>query len=174
MQVSPQKYVILILMSLIGLTSSIYVLYEFYTLGKPLPFCTMPNQVTTPGAVTINCTKVLLSTYSDVNILGTRIHLELLAAVWFIINLILVTIVTFASERTARKFLDLLFGWRFFGLLLVPYLIYLELYVLHAICTYCTIMHAAIIIDFIIISYYLFSKHSPFYIKKPAEKYSNA
>ncbi|MFP3169365.1 MAG: VKOR family protein, partial [Thermoproteus sp.] len=37
----------------------------------------------------------------------------------------------------------------------LPYLLYVELAVLKALCLYCTIMHAFIIIDFILISVFL-------------------
>jgi Predicted membrane protein len=43
-------------------------------------------------------------------------------------------------------------GWRFIGIAIVPYLIYIELAIVRAICVYCTIMHSAIIIDFILIT----------------------
>jgi len=42
----------------------------------------------------------------------------------------------------------------------VPYLVYVELAVIRAICLYCTVMHAAIVVDFIVISYVLFSRRS--------------
>jgi len=40
----------------------------------------------------------------------------------------------------------------------VPYLVSLEVFVLKAICIYCTMMHVAIIVDFCIITYFLFIK----------------
>jgi uncharacterized membrane protein len=51
-----------------------------------------------------------------------------------------------------------LFGWRFIGIVIVPYLVFVELFLVKAICIYCTVMHVAIIADFIIISYLLFYK----------------
>ncbi|MDG6976023.1 MAG: hypothetical protein JRN27_08035, partial [Nitrososphaerota archaeon] len=52
-------------------------------------------------------------------------------------------------------------GWRFIGLILVPYLVFVEVGILHAICVYCTMMHVAIILDFVVVSYLLFfGKHA--------------
>jgi hypothetical protein len=42
--------------------------------------------------------------------------------------------------------------------MIVPYLVFIELFILHALCIYCTMMHVAIVADFIIISYLLFYK----------------
>ncbi len=43
---------------------------------------------------------------------------------------------------------------------MVPYLLVIELGVLGAICLYCTMMHIAIVTDFVIITYLLFYKKS--------------
>ncbi|MCL4363555.1 vitamin K epoxide reductase family protein [Candidatus Marsarchaeota archaeon] len=156
MNITFRRFIILISMSLIGLASSIFVIYKFYTLHQQLPLCNIGSQAS--NGIVVDCAKVLLSPYSSINIFGISIHLEVLAAVWFIINILLVTAIAVAGERFSKKALKVLFGWRFFGIVLVPYLIYLELFVLKAICTYCTIMHVAIIMDFIVISYLLFYK----------------
>ena len=153
MRVSPAKFIILIAMSLFGLWSSSMVLFLFYTLHSALPFCVMGNPLASNGIV-INCYKVLQSSYDSV----FGVPLDVLAAVYFIINLGLVYLVSFGSDRVFRRSFKLLFGWRFLGLVLVPYLIYLELFVVKSICIYCTVMHAAIIIDFVIITYFLFYK----------------
>ncbi len=44
------------------------------------------------------------------------------------------------------------------GIIIVPYLVTIEFVVLKAICIYCTIMHFAILIDFAIVTYFLFWK----------------
>lgn len=44
------------------------------------------------------------------------------------------------------------------GIIIVPYLVFVELFLVRAICIYCTMMHVAIVADFIIISYLLFYK----------------
>ena len=91
------------------------------------------------------------------------VPLELFAVVYFIINLTLVYLIAFASEKVFRLSLRSLFAWRFLGLLMVPYLLFVELFLLRAICLYCTIMHIAIVLDFIIISYFLFYKKNSFF-----------
>ncbi len=104
-----------------------------------------------PG-VTIDCIRVLKSRYSEV--LG--IPLDVLAAIWFIINITLVLIHACAkNEVTAFICLKTLRYWRFLGVLVIPYLIYVEFIVLKAICIYCTIMHVTILIDFALISIYM-------------------
>ena len=155
MRTTKVEFFILTIMSLIGLASSLTVIYEFSVLGQLPPLCTFQGNPTFLGAH-VNCAIVLSSTYSTFH----GISLEAMAAVWFIINLALITTMIFASRGVSRKLFNLLFAWRFLGLAIVPYLVYLEFFVVHAICTYCTIMHAAIIIDFAIITYLVFSENS--------------
>ena len=135
-------------MSIFGLWASSMVLVVYYYLKEALPFCTAGQS----SGITINCNLVLSSKYSQF----FGIPLELFAVAYFIINLLLVYLIAFGSETVFRRSLDILFGWRFLGLAIVPYLVFIELGVLHAICVYCTVMHVAIIVDFIIISYFLF------------------
>jgi len=148
------KFFVLIVMSLFGIWSSMTVLYLYDIMHQPLPFCVVGSQQS--SGVVLDCYKVLGSSYA--NVYG--VPLDALAAVWFIINLLLVILVSFASDKISIKSLRALFVWRFFGLALVPYLVFLELFVVKAICVYCTIMHVAIIIDFIIVTYLLFYKHN--------------
>ncbi len=151
---SRKELFLLMLMSIIGLASSLVVIYEWSILHTPPPFCIVGNATGT--GITLDCAKVLSSQYS--NVFG--VSLEALAAVWFIINLFLIMLVVSARKDVAKRSIDVLFAWRFLGLLIVPYLIYLELFVIRAICLYCTIMHGAIVIDFVIITYLVFSKKS--------------
>ncbi len=153
LKISKIDFIILIVMSVIGLISSLTVIYELYAVHYLPPFCQLPGSV---GGVVFNCAKVLLSNYANFG----PVSLDFLAAVWFIVNIALVTIMSFSGGRTARNILRFLFGWRFFGIVVVAYLLYLEFFVVRAICLYCTVMHIAIIIDFAIISYLLFSKSS--------------
>src|ERR1039458_8662472 len=53
---------------------------------------------------------------------------------------------------------QVLFVWRFLGLIIVPYLMTIEFAILKTICVYCTIMHGCILIDFAIVTYFLFYK----------------
>jgi uncharacterized membrane protein len=146
MRVTRLKLLVLVVMSLFGLGAAMEVFITYYYLKESLPLCT-------PGGF-LDCTRVLGSTYSQF----FGIPLELFAAAYFIINLALVYLIAFGSESTFQKAIDAIFVWRFLGLMIVPYLIFVELFIIHALCIYCTMMHVAIVADFIIISYLLFYK----------------
>ncbi|MGC8586607.1 MAG: vitamin K epoxide reductase family protein [Candidatus Micrarchaeia archaeon] len=163
MRVSKRVFFLLVIMSFIGLASALTVLYEFQVLGNLPPFCTLGGHASFLGTQ-INCAIVLESSYSTISVGSLHVSLEMLAAIWFIINICLVCAISFGSAKHARRLLDVLFGWRFFGLVIVPYLIYLEFFVVHSICIYCTVMHCCIIIDFIIVSYFLFSSKTKQYL----------
>ena len=150
---SNRDLAILTIMSIIGLIASGIVIYELYVIHHPPPFCVIN---TTIASTPFNCMKVLTSSYSSV----FGVSLDFLASLWFIINIALVFMLTYMAKPLAKRVFYVLFVWRFFGLAIVPYLIYLEFFVVHSICLYCTIMHGAIIIDFVIVSYFLFSRHS--------------
>jgi len=139
-------------MSAIGIWASATVLIIYYTLNQQLPFCPTGTYNVFGLLIHLDCGEVLSSSYSVV----FGIPLELLALVYFLVNVSMVFVIAFASDRTAKFTVNLLFVWRFLGVALVPYLIFVELFLLHAICVYCTIMHAAILIDFAVISYLLF------------------
>jgi uncharacterized membrane protein len=138
------KLLILVVMSVFGLAAALEVFATYYYLRQTPPGCT-------PGGF-FDCDKVLGSTYGQV----FGIPLELFAVAYFVVNLALVYLIAFGSEGVFRRAIRALFGWRFLGLLLVPYLLIIELFILHAVCIYCTMMHVAIVADFIIISYLLF------------------
>jgi uncharacterized membrane protein len=152
MRVSRTKFVILIAMSVIGLLAASEVLFSYYLFKQSLPFCTVGNV----GGIALDCNRVLGSSYSQI----FGIPLELFAVAYFVINLVLVYLVTFGGDRVFGKALTTLFGWRFVGLMIVPYLVFVEFIVLKAVCVYCTIMHGAIIADFVVISYFLFFRRN--------------
>jgi uncharacterized membrane protein len=155
MRISRLKFVVLIVMSLVGITASGMVFYIYDTLHQQLPMCTEPIKFL--GAV-IDCNTVLSSHYNTV----FGINLDLLAIAYFFVNLGLVFAVAFGSNWLFGKALRILFVWRFLGLLIVPYLMTLEFVVLKAICVYCTIMHISILVDFVIVTYFLFWKDDTF------------
>jgi uncharacterized membrane protein len=152
MRISKLKLLVLMVMSAFGLWASSMVLVVYYYLKQQLPGCSSK-----PGGF-FNCDAVLGSRYSQV----FGIPLELFAVCYFIINLLLVFLIAFGSESVYRWSLTILFAWRFIGLIIVPYLVSIELFIINAICLYCTIMHIAIVLDFIIISYFLFYKRDSF------------
>ncbi len=146
MRLTRLKLLVLVVMSLFGLAAALEIFASYYYLGQTPPGCT-------PGGF-FDCDKVLGSSYGKV----FGIPLELFAVAYFIVNLALVYLIAFGSERAFRLSMKTIFAWRFLGLLLVPYLVIIELFILHAVCIYCTMMHVAIVADFIIISYLLFYK----------------
>ena len=139
-------------MSIVGLWASSMVLVIYNTLHEQLPACTLPSQST--AGLQIDCGKVLSSPYSTV----FGIPLEVFAVGYFIANLVLIYLVGFGTDSIYKTAFKTLFAWRFIGLAIVPYLVIVELIVVKAICLYCTVMHISIIIDFVIISYFLFYK----------------
>lgn len=156
MRVSKLKLLILVAMSLFGLWASGTVVVVYYYLNQTLPFC--PSTELGWGIV-LNCGLVLSSSYSQI----FGVPLELLAVAYFVINLALVYLIAFGRESILDRVMDVLFVWRFIGLLIVPYLVFVELFLLKAICLYCTIMHVAIVLDFVVISYLLFYKGGTLY-----------
>lgn len=148
MRISRLKLLVLVLMSAFGLWASGTVLVIFYTLNQQLPIC----PTGTYWGVHFDCGQVLSSPYSKV----FGVPLEVLALAYFAINLGMVYLIAFGSDHVSRLSLQALFGWRFIGVAIVPYLVFVELFLLHAICVYCTMMHVAILLDFAVVSYLLF------------------
>ena len=150
MRISRLKLVLLLVMSALGLIAASTVLVTYYELKTSPPFCTAGSV----GGVALNCNAVLGSRFSEF----FGVPLEFFAAGYFIVNVVLVCLIAFGSERVFEGSLNILFGWRFLGLIFVPYLVTIELFVLRAICVYCTMMHVAIVTDFVMITYFLFYK----------------
>jgi uncharacterized membrane protein len=152
MRISKLKFLILVLMSIIGLAASLEVVITYYTLNQLPPFCGQGSLF----GIRFDCGAVLGSTYSAIY----GVPLEFLAVGYFVVNLALVYLIAFGSDRMSHLSLRTLFGWRFIGIILVPYLVFVEVVLIKAICVYCTIMHVAIVADFVIISYLLFFRPS--------------
>jgi len=140
-------------MSIVGLTASSIVLYLYNTLHQLPPYC---SSTQTFWGISLNCGVVLGSHYN--NIYG--FNLDILAVTYFIVNLALIFIVAFGSDSLYGKAFKVLFAWRFVGLAIVPYLMTIEFVVLKTVCIYCTIMHFSILIDFGIITYFIFYKRN--------------
>jgi uncharacterized membrane protein len=136
-------------MSLLGLLASVLVGTVFYAAKSQLPFCALPSSGGA-NALVVNCVNVLDSSYAKV--LG--VPLDALACTYFVVNIALVCLAAFGSKKNYRNVFRALFAWRFFGIATSAYLISVELFRLRALCVYCTAMHIAIIVDFIIVSYF--------------------
>jgi uncharacterized membrane protein len=138
-------------MSIVGLTASSIVLYLYYLLHQQLPGCTSSQ---TFWGISTNCGAVLSSSYNSVY----GFNLDILAVAYFVLNLVLIFLVAFGSDWLYEKAFRVLFAWRFVGLAIVPYLMTVEFVILKTVCIYCTIMHVSILIDFAIITYFVFYK----------------
>lgn len=150
MRIGKLKLAVLVTMSVFGLASALTLVITYYELKTAPPFCTSGSV----GGIALNCNAVLGSRFSTF----FGVPLEFFAAAYFVVNVILVCLIAFGSERASAGSLNLLFGWRFLGLIFVPYLVGVELLVIRAICIYCTLMHVAIVADFAVITYFLFYK----------------
>ena len=150
LRISWPKLGLLLAMSIFGLWASSMVVVVYYTLRQSLPFC----PVTRGPGIVLDCNTVLSSSYSQI----FGVPLEIFAVAYFVTNLGLISLVAFAGDSMSHRSFNTLSVWRFFVVLIVPYLVYIELAVLRAICLYCTMMHIAIVADFVIISYFLFYK----------------
>jgi uncharacterized membrane protein len=152
MRISWPKFLVLIAMSVVGITASSIVFYLYELLHQGLPFC--PSGQPILGFLRLDCDAVLSSPYN--NIFG--LNLDILAIGYFMVSIVLVCLVAFGGVRLSTNAFRTLFGWRFLGLIIVPYLMIVEFVILKTICLYCTIMHVAILVDFGIITYFLFYK----------------
>lgn len=155
MRISRPKFLVLIAMSLVGVTASSMVFYLYELLHTDLPVCKSAQPLF--GYISVDCNAVLSSPYN--NVYG--INLDLLAIVYFVVSIGLVCAYAFGRGGLSSKALRTLFVWRFLGLLIVPYLMTVEFVILKTICVYCTIMHVAILVDFVVITYLLFLRHGP-------------
>jgi uncharacterized membrane protein len=124
-RISWTKLALLVAMSIFGLWASLMVVIVFYTLHQGLLYCVVPTKI---FGVTVDCATVLESKYS--NVFG--VPLEFLAVIYFMINLVLIYLVSFSSDTVSNRSLRILFVWRFIGL--------------------------TIVVDFCIITYFLFYK----------------
>lgn len=110
----------MIALSMIGIIDSIYLTVDSF--AKISPFC--------PAEGVIDCVKVTQSIYSH----PYGIPVALLGLLWFTAMLGLgVLRLSFAPYLMLPLWLA--------GIIMVGYLIYVEVFLLHAICLYCTLAH---------------------------------
>ncbi|MDM7275436.1 MAG: vitamin K epoxide reductase family protein [Thermoprotei archaeon] len=118
---------IIILASLAGFGGSLWGYYSFVRGGE--------NPVCRPGSK-VDC----LAVYSLPQAWVLGFHLSFLAPWYYVLKLVLGFAAVFSGFDLFFRALAIA-AWG--GLLLVPYLVYLELRVARAICVYCTIMHVS-------------------------------
>ncbi|MBV9355353.1 MAG: vitamin K epoxide reductase family protein [Chloroflexi bacterium] len=114
----------------VGLGVAVYLTATHYFAGA------VPLACTTSGPV--NCEQVTSSAQSIV----AGIPVAVFGVVWFGVELILLL----ADRSLPTRTLALArLGWTSIGLLVVLYLIYAELFLIGALCAWCTAVHALVI-----------------------------
>ncbi|ADL19894.1 Vitamin K epoxide reductase precursor [Acidilobus saccharovorans 345-15] len=132
---------LLLAFSAVGLAAALEVYNSFY-LHRSAPLaCTYPVRV---SGVAVNCLDVLSSGYSRVY----SFSLDELAIAWFSADLALSALTIATGLPRALRVAQA--AWRFLGVSFVPYLVYLELFRIHAICVYCTTMHVMLIANAVV------------------------
>jgi len=113
--------------AIVGFTASLWGYYS-YSRGSETPICR-------PGGK-VDC----LAVYSIPQAWILGFHLSSIAPYYYGLTLALALISTITWWEPALRVLAVT-QWG--GLLMVPYLVYLELFIARAICIYCTIMHVS-------------------------------
>ncbi len=126
---------IILLLSLVGVAITLYLTFVHYE--------NVPLICSSRGVV--NCALVLASAYSVVP--GTTIPISIPGLCWCLVSAALVIM----GWRLVAGWINILqFAWSLVGLLVVLYLVYVEIVLLHTICAWCTVLHAIILIIFLI------------------------
>ncbi len=137
---------LLVVTNIIGWIITLFYYYYVYSLGLNPPLCYMKI-----GSLVINCAKVARAPESKILLIklgGTTISIPiaLIAVVWFSTKALLSVYYILGWRRV----LDAILYLSGIGLLLIPYLIWIELFKVHALCTYCTFLQTFIAITFIV------------------------
>lgn len=114
-----------LVLAIVGFTVSLWGYYG-YSRGSETPICRPSSKV--------DC----LAVYSIPQAWILGFHLSSIAPYYYGLTLVLALIGTITWWEPALRILAIT-QWS--GLLMVPYLVYLELFIARAICIYCTIMH---------------------------------
>jgi len=118
---------VVLVSAIVGFTVSLWGYYS-YSRGSETPICR-------PGGK-VNC----LAVYSIPQAWILGFHLSSIAPYYYGLTLVLALISTTTWWEPALRVLAVT-QWG--GLLVVPYLVYLELFIARSICIYCTIMHVS-------------------------------
>jgi uncharacterized membrane protein len=99
-----------------------------------------------PANAVVNCEQVLSSSYAVV--VGSAIPTSAAGVVWFGVSAGLAIAVLLSRGRTLWARLQL--GWSAIGLATVLFLVYLEIVSLGAVCVWCSVAHALVLLIFLI------------------------
>jgi uncharacterized membrane protein len=126
---------IIIFLSVIGLFSSLYLLQDHSSSATEGSFCDITDK--------ISCSLVNSSTYSEL----FNVPVAMFGALWCVI----LGLLAFRAIKN-EKLLQALLGWSIPGMLFIGYMIIAE-FILGALCPMCTVVHAIVLITFILILY---------------------
>jgi len=135
---------LLVITNLVGWIITLLYYYYVYSLGINPPLCYAHI-----GGLEINCAKVARAPESKILVLSLgnvtiTVPIALIAVIWFTSKAIL----SIYYILGWRRVLDVILYLSGIGLLLIPYLLWIELFKVHALCTYCTFLQAFIAITF--------------------------
>lgn len=131
-----------LVLSVIGIAISVYLTIAHYA--------NVTLVCSTNGL--INCERVTNSIYSYVP--GTKIPISAPGLFWFAVSGVLAILAWKVwPERRSIKLIEAV--WFGLGVLTALYLVFVEIVYLHAICAWCTFLHAIILIMFLTVIYQL-------------------
>ncbi len=99
-----------------------------------------------PTNAAINCEQVLSSSYAVVA--GSAVPTSAAGILWFAVSTLLAGAILLSRSRT--MWLRLQLGWSALGLLTVLFLVYLEIVRLGAVCVWCSVAHALVLLTFLV------------------------
>ena len=125
--------VIILILSVIGLITSIYLVKNHYENATGGSFCDFGE--------TISCSLVNTSVYSEL----FNVPVALFGSIWFFILILIV----WRELKKPSKREVLMLAWSIFGFLFIIYMIIAE-FILKAICPLCTLVHIIVLIILIL------------------------
>ncbi|HEU5228502.1 MAG TPA: vitamin K epoxide reductase family protein [Ktedonobacteraceae bacterium] len=132
----------LLILSLLGSGVAVYLTAVHY---QSVPLICSPSGF-------IDCARVLSSSYSVVP--GTTIPISIPGLFWCVVSAALALVGwRLGSQRRSLRLAE--FAWTLLGMLTAFYLIYVEIVQLHTICAWCTVLHAIILVMFLITIWHL-------------------
>jgi uncharacterized membrane protein len=130
----------LLVVALLGVADAIYLTLVHYDTQVSL-ICSDNGFV--------NCARVLSSKYSYVPVIKPPIPISLPGLGWGLVMVALALVgIFFGSEHRWLRLVQ--FFWTLLGLLTVLYLVYVEIVLLRNLCAWCTVLHALILLMFLI------------------------